>query len=102
MISWQKLKKRAGFTLIEIITTLFIMSLLMLLVLPNINHLRQFAQEKQKTAFRQTIRHQVALYKEHYPDEPALTTTNMQAKGYLTAEQVRQIERDKIVLDDNK
>lgn len=39
----EQIKKRTGFTLIEVITTIFIMSLLMMLVLPNVNRIRQFA-----------------------------------------------------------
>ncbi|MFR4253095.1 MAG: type II secretion system protein [Weissella confusa] len=43
-----KQNKRKGFTLIEVVTTVFIIGLLVLLVLPNVNHVRTFAERKQQ------------------------------------------------------
>lgn len=53
--------KRRGFTLIEVVTTIFIIGLLILLVLPNVNNVRKFAEQKQQTALVQTIQTQVDL-----------------------------------------
>ncbi|SUP61187.1 Competence protein ComGC [Weissella viridescens] len=52
----EQIKKRTGFTLIEVITTIFIMSLLMMLVLPNVNRIRQFAEKSR-------VKHFVTMFK---------------------------------------
>ena len=41
-----KQSKRKGFTLIEVVTTVFIIGLLVLLVLPNVNHVRNVSNKQ--------------------------------------------------------
>lgn len=84
--------KRRGFTLIEVVTTIFIIGLLILLVLPNVNHVREYAEEKQKTALVHTIQTQVELYQSEYPNEKA-TVKDLVAKQYLTEAQLAQANK---------
>lgn len=65
--------KRRGFTLIEVVTTIFIIGLLILLVLPNVNNVRKFAEQKQQTALVQTIQTQVDLYLSENPDRSLIS-----------------------------
>lgn len=97
----QKLKKKAGFTLIEVITTIFIMSLLMILILPNIHRIREFAEQKQSQAFFQNVQNQVDLFRGQYP-EYEVTLPNLLEHGYISKAQAEQINREKILIQGNQ
>lgn len=90
-------KKRRGFTLIETVTTLFIVSLLAMLIIPNIANVRQTANKRQSEAMVQMIQGQVALYQEE-KHEKAVTYNELITAGYLTEAQVQSAEAAKIHL----
>ncbi|WP_185696093.1 competence type IV pilus major pilin ComGC [Weissella viridescens] len=92
-----KLKQRAGFTLIEVITTIFIMSLLMILVLPNVHRIRQFAERKQSEAFSHHVQNQIDLFKGQYPGYE-VTLPNLLEHGFMSKAQVDQFGREKLTL----
>lgn len=89
--------KRKGFTLIEVVTTVFIIGLLVLLVLPNVNHVRAFAERKQQTALVQTVQTQVDLYRNENGSAPA-SLKDLADKSYLSEGQLAQIDKAAITL----
>lgn len=93
--------KRRGFTLIEVVTTIFIIGLLILLVLPNVNNVRKFAEQKQQTALVQTIQTQVDLYLSENPDKVA-NFGDLQTNQYLSADQVKQAKAVGIDIKDSQ
>jgi competence protein ComGC len=48
-------RKKSGFTLIEMVIVLFIVSLLLLLIVPNLNSTKNMAEKDSNAAFVQTI-----------------------------------------------
>jgi competence protein ComGC len=92
-----KQNKRKGFTLIEVVTTVFIIGLLVLLVLPNVNQVRAFAERKQQTALVQTVQTQVDLYQNENGNSPA-SLKDLADKEYLSEGQMVQIDKAAIVL----
>lgn len=83
----QQLKKKIkGFTLIEMAIVLFIISLLILIIIPNINHQRKNAVNVNSNAMRTELRTQSQLYLSEHPDTnaSALTTNMLVAYHYLT------------------
>lgn len=60
----KKVKKltQKGFTLIEVLLVLFIISLLLLLFIPNISSHQKNATEKNQDAFQQVLQTQVELF----------------------------------------
>ncbi|OIK62191.1 competence protein ComGC, partial [Oenococcus oeni] len=61
--------KKQSFTLIEIAIVLFIISLLMLLILPNLNNQRKKAENTQAEAMVSVIQTQVDLYENDNDDK---------------------------------
>lgn len=96
-----KYTKRRGFTLIEVVTTIFIIGLLILLVLPNVNNVRKFAEQKQQTALVQTIQTQVDLYLSENPDK-VVNFGDLQTNQYLSADQVKQVKAAGIDIKDSQ
>ncbi|MGL4383622.1 MAG: competence type IV pilus major pilin ComGC, partial [Bacilli bacterium] len=56
------LKSRKGFTMIEMIVVLSIISLLLLLIVPNINEKQKLINKKGCEALKETINSQIYLY----------------------------------------
>ncbi|MDR3240953.1 MAG: prepilin-type N-terminal cleavage/methylation domain-containing protein [Lactobacillaceae bacterium] len=94
-----KLKKRAGFTLIEVITALFIIGLLTLLILPNVNRVRDMANKKQAETMVQTIQGQVDLYEVEHPNEKPITTVKLLGAKYVNDRQVDRMKQLNITID---
>ncbi|OIK85674.1 competence protein ComGC, partial [Oenococcus oeni] len=61
--------KKQSFTLIEMAIVLFIISLLMLLILPNLNNQRKKAENTQAEAMVSVIQTQVDLYENDNDDK---------------------------------
>lgn len=61
---WNKLQNlnENGFTLLEMLTVIFIISLLILLIFPNIADVQEEAEGKTDEAFQATLQTQVDLY----------------------------------------
>ncbi|MFL1695338.1 prepilin-type N-terminal cleavage/methylation domain-containing protein [Weissella kandleri] len=83
----KKMKRREGFTLIEVVTTLFIIGLLTLLILPNLYRIRDIADQRQAKAMEQTIRSQVELFRLEYPNNPP-NLDKLISGRYLNEQQV--------------
>ncbi|MFD0898596.1 competence type IV pilus major pilin ComGC [Loigolactobacillus binensis] len=84
---WAKPQK--AFTLIEMVVVLFIITLLILIILPNVGAQRKKAQTTGDDAFRTTIETQQQLYQNEH-DGKMPTLQELKTDGYLTE---RQFER---------
>ncbi|XIF20384.1 MAG: prepilin-type N-terminal cleavage/methylation domain-containing protein [Acetilactobacillus jinshanensis] len=62
------LKKRKGFTLIEMTIVLFIISLLILIIIPNISKSREHAQDVHSNAMVSVVQSQIDAYLDDNPD----------------------------------
>ncbi|MGQ2375635.1 prepilin-type N-terminal cleavage/methylation domain-containing protein [Companilactobacillus zhachilii] len=102
-------KIRKGFTLIEMVIVLFIISLLLLIMIPNLAAQKDHADEKSKEAFKTTLVTEAGLYLENNPDKDVtdkdkkamVTTKELSDGGYITKSQLGRAEKIGITEKDN-
>ncbi|GAB5052739.1 competence type IV pilus major pilin ComGC [Pediococcus ethanolidurans] len=94
-------KKKSAFTLIEMTVVLFIISLLILIVLPNIAQQRSNAKSIHGNAMVEVVQTQIDLYENEHQKLPA-SLDELKEGGYLTEKQVSQAEANHITIKDNK
>lgn len=94
-----KAKIKKGFTLIEMTIVLFIISLLILIILPNVTSQKKNARHIQRDAMTQVVQTQVDLYENEYNELPK-SLDELQDKGYLSDKQVQQANRNGIKIND--
>ena len=90
-------KIRKGFTLIEMVIVLFIISLLLLIMIPNLVQQKDHADKKSEEAFRTTLVTQAGLYLENnYDKESKVNTDNTadKADGKVT---IKDLEDGKYI-----
>jgi len=91
---------RHGFTLVEMTIVLFIISLLILIILPNLNNQRQRANQIHGNAMTTVVQGQVTAYLDDHPvkdaQQPHVTYEMLQVGKYLTAQQVERAEQERI------
>lgn len=95
------MKKRRGFTLLEMSIVLFIISLLVLIILPNISRQRQNALHIHKDAMTNVIQTQSELY----TNETGRRAANLKELAdhhYLSKNQLSRAQREHIVLHHGK
>lgn len=80
------LKNTHGFTLVEMLIVLIIVSVLSLLIIPNIGDTTKAVNKEAEYALTQVIKSQASLYKLEKGVDATYAT--LQAGGYLTKEQV--------------
>lgn len=73
----------------------------MILILPNIHRIREFAEQKQSQAFFQNVQNQVDLFRGQYP-EYEVTLPKLLEHGYISKAQAEQINREKILIQANQ
>jgi competence protein ComGC len=95
-------KKYSGFTLIEAAIVLFIVSLLMLLILPNLNAQRKHAVTTHAVAMVTTVQTQIDLYQNDHPDDNEVTFSKLKAGAYLTDKQLQKVQDLKITVVNNE
>lgn len=93
-----KAKIKKGFTLIEMTIVLFIISLLILIILPNVTSQKKNAGHIQGDAMTQVVQTQVDLYENEYNELPK-SLDELQDKGYLSDKQVQQANRNGIKIN---
>ena len=94
-------KKQSGFTLLEMSIVLFIISLLVLIMLPNLSQQRKYANSIHGKAMTSVIQTQIDAYEnENGTDNDSLEELNK--ANYLTDAQVQQAHHEKIVIVDGK
>ncbi|QCX25977.1 prepilin-type N-terminal cleavage/methylation domain-containing protein [Companilactobacillus futsaii] len=86
---------RKGFTLIEMVVVLFIISLLMLIMVPNIVAQKDHANAKSEEAFKTTLTTQAELYLENHPADPTVSIDNLQKENYITGAQAKKAKKIK-------
>lgn len=84
------MKKRRGFTLIEMVIVLFIISLLLLLMIPNLAAQRENANQKSEEALVTTVTNQAEMYSERYSDDATLD--KLKDKNYITENQEKKLK----------
>lgn len=84
-------KNEKGFTLIEMIVVLFIVSLLMLLVIPGVMQQQENAQTKGNEALHSVLQSQVDLYKIEVGSNP-VSFASLKDKKFLTEKQLKEAE----------
>ncbi|MRG75792.1 competence type IV pilus major pilin ComGC [Limosilactobacillus reuteri] len=94
-------KKQSGFTLLEMSIVLFIISLLVLIMLPTLSQQRKHANSIHGKAMTSVIQTQIDAYEnENGTDNVSLEELNK--ANYLTDAQVQQAHHEKIVIVDGK
>ncbi|HFI0424341.1 TPA: competence type IV pilus major pilin ComGC [Streptococcus suis] len=82
-----KMKVKA-FTLVEMLVVLGIISLLLLLFVPNLSKQKEAVQEKGNAAVVKVVESQMELYELKYEKEA--TVEDLQKAGYITPKQAEQ------------
>jgi len=94
---------RQGFTLVEMTIVLFIISLLILIILPNLNNQRQRANQIHGNAMTTVVQGQVTAYLDDHPakdaQHPHVTYELLKTGKYLTAQQVERAEQERIRIE---
>jgi competence protein ComGC len=94
-------KKRSGFTLLEMSIVLFIISLLVLIMLPNLSQQRKHANNIHGKAMVSVIQTQVDAYENEF-GTANVTLEELKNNNYLTASQVQRARQEKISIVDGK
>ncbi|MCL4934701.1 competence type IV pilus major pilin ComGC [Streptococcus suis] len=87
-----KLKKKA-FTLVEMLVVLGIISLLLLIFVPNLSKQKDAIQEKGNAAVVKVVESQMELYELEHDKEA--TVADLQQAGYITEKQAEQYAKAK-------
>ncbi|MGP6139664.1 MULTISPECIES: competence type IV pilus major pilin ComGC [unclassified Jeotgalibaca] len=85
------IKNKRGFTLIEMLIVLVIVSVLSLLIVPNISKTTENVDEEAEYALTRVIESQASIYKLENGTAPS-TLAELEQGGYLTQEQVDKAE----------
>ncbi|MGG9992520.1 competence type IV pilus major pilin ComGC [Streptococcus suis] len=80
--------KVKGFTLVEMLVVLGIISLLLLLFVPNLSKQKDAVQEKGNAAVVKVVESQMELYELEHDKEA--TVEDLQQAGYITEKQAKQ------------
>ncbi|HIW71990.1 MAG TPA: prepilin-type N-terminal cleavage/methylation domain-containing protein [Candidatus Levilactobacillus faecigallinarum] len=92
------MSKRRGFTLIEMTIVLFIISLLVLIILPNLNGQRHRARGIHQAAMTTVVRGQATAYLDDHESAESVTYQDLLRGHYLTEQQVDQAKSEHISL----
>lgn len=98
----KKIKKMnaKGFTLIEMVLVLFVISILMLLIIPNVVNQKEKVDAQGTKALVTVVQTQVELYEMEFGTK-ATTFDMLKTKNYLSETQVKQAN-DKLTLSNGK
>ncbi|HEM5315514.1 TPA: prepilin-type N-terminal cleavage/methylation domain-containing protein [Streptococcus suis] len=80
--------KVRGFTLVEMLVVLGIISLLLLLFVPNLSQQQDAIQKKGDAAVVKVVESQMELYELEHDEEA--TVEDLQQAGYITEKQAKQ------------
>lgn len=96
----KKLKQQTGFTLIEMVIVLLIITVLMLLMIPNIGNQKKQVNSKGTEALIQVVETQAHLYQlEHHSGIPSIEI--LIKEGYLKESQGKTPEGQKLIIQSN-
>ncbi|MDE6376016.1 MAG: prepilin-type N-terminal cleavage/methylation domain-containing protein [Ligilactobacillus sp.] len=89
-----KKTKMKAFTLVEMAIVIFIISLLILIIIPNVAKQRSNAEKVNTQALQAELNTQAQLYADEKGTEMEnVAPTDLEKDGYLTAKQVAAIEK---------
>lgn len=94
-------KIRKGFTLIEMVIVLFIISLLLLIMIPNLTKQRDNANERSNEALRTTVVSQAGLYSENH-SEDEINIDALKKANYISKKQFDKLDKAKLDLKKDK
>lgn len=94
-------KKKAGFTLIEMTIVLFIISLLILIVVPNVSGQRKHATDVHVYAMQTLVQGQIDSFASD-ENKGDVSMDALVKNGYLTQKQADQAQEEGIQIVDNK
>ncbi|GEL67793.1 competence type IV pilus major pilin ComGC [Marinilactibacillus psychrotolerans] len=86
------LRAQEGFTLIEMTLVLFIISVLLLLIIPNIGSYQGTAQETGNSALETVVQTQIDLYEMKKHTTPK-TLEDLHGDGFLSESQYSEVKR---------
>ncbi|GEO65935.1 competence type IV pilus major pilin ComGC [Levilactobacillus spicheri] len=89
---------RHGFTLVEMTIVLFIISLLILIILPNLNGQRHRAQGIHEHAMATVVQGQVTAYLDDHEGEHNVTYEQLVKEKYLTPQQAHQATAEHLTI----
>lgn len=89
-----KLRKEEGFTLIEMLIVIMIVSALLLLVVTNIGGVEKTVRETTDLGIIQTVESQIAIHK--MKENEDITADALVGKGYITEKQLDAYNKAKI------
>lgn len=95
-------KRRKGFTLIEMTIVLFIISLLILIIIPNLSNQRKQAKGVHTNAMTSVVQSQIDAYINEHPDDQTTDYDDLKITGYLTDKQIKQAKAEGIKIVDNE
>ncbi|ANZ58314.1 competence protein ComGC [Fructilactobacillus lindneri] len=93
--------KRKGFTLIEMTVVLFIISLLILIIIPNLGAQKKHANSVHGSAMVSVVQTQIDSYHDETGDNN-VSMNKLVASNYLTDKQAKQANDEKIIIQDNQ
>ncbi|UQS85213.1 prepilin-type N-terminal cleavage/methylation domain-containing protein [Apilactobacillus apisilvae] len=94
-------KKKPAFTLIEMTIVLFIISLLILIIVPNLTGQRKRAESVHSNAMTSLIQSQIDAYLIDN-DDGSVTYESLKNKNYLSDVQIKRAEKQGIRIEDNQ
>lgn len=94
-------KKHRAFTLLEMSIVLFIISLLVLIILPNLASQRKHATGVHRSAMTSVIQTQIDLYQNEI-GESHVDFDTLEKADYLTKDQVAKAKKEHITISGDK
>ncbi|WP_395318731.1 competence type IV pilus major pilin ComGC [Fructilactobacillus frigidiflavus] len=94
------MKKRKGFTLIEMTVVIFIISLLILIIIPNLSSQKDHANSVHGNAMVNVVQTQIDAYEDEHSDSN-VTFDKLVETNYLTKKQAKQATEEKITIQGN-
>ncbi|MGN1279625.1 MAG: competence type IV pilus major pilin ComGC [Limosilactobacillus sp.] len=95
------MKRQPAFTLLEMSIVLFIISLLILIILPNLSRQRQNASRIHRDAMVSVVQTQADAY-ENETGDTSVSLEQLKQHDYLTAAQVQKAKKEKIAIVNGK
>lgn len=95
-------KMKRSFTLIEMTIVLFIISLLILIIIPNLTHQRKHAQSVHTTAMSSVRSSTGRCFTSQHPTIKSVGFAEITREGYLTRKQVNQAKDEGLKITNNE
>ncbi|MDR0691107.1 MAG: prepilin-type N-terminal cleavage/methylation domain-containing protein [Streptococcaceae bacterium] len=91
MKKWQK--EMAGFTLVETLIVLLILSILILIMIPNLMQHKDFAEKKSDEALVHVVESQMTMYELEKATNKKPSLEELESADFITKDQKEKYER---------